>query len=156
MQSQTAIAVITNSLLTANNVTDIETTLLGDNKGVQTRCAHPIINKLQCHCAPNADLMMEYKLASTNISIKSEWVKGHQDKNKEWSNIDELKNLKLSNAATLNVWCDRQAEKARKQGWSDPEADVYPSEKWAIFTDTPVLRKITGPLNYNIIHTLSQ
>jgi hypothetical protein len=155
LQSQTAMAIITNTFLTANNATDITTTLLGDNKGVQNKCATPKINKLQYHRAPNTDLMMEYKLATNNIQIKSEWVKGHQDENMEWNSIDELKDLKLSNTATLNVWCDRQAETAWIQGWTDPEADVYPSEKWAVFTDSPVSRKITGPLNYNIIYTLS-
>jgi hypothetical protein len=53
------------------------------------------------------------------------------------------------------MWCDRHAEKAQIQGWTDPKADVYPAEKWTVFTETPVLRKITGPLNYNMIHTLS-
>jgi hypothetical protein len=99
--------------------------------------------------------MMENKLASNNIQIKSEWVKGHQDENMEWNSIDELKNLKLSNTATLNVWCNHQAEAAWIQGWTDPEANVCPSEKWAVFTETPVSQKITGPLNYNIIYTLS-
>ncbi len=101
------------------------------------------------------DLLTEYKAATYNTPIKTEWVKRHQDKGIEWNNIDELKGLKLSNTATLNLWCDHQAVKTCIQGWSDPVEDVYPSEKWAVFSETPILTKITGPLIYNIIHTLS-
>lgn len=74
----------------------------------------------------------------SNISIKIDWVKGKQDKDMKWTNIDDLKGLKLSNTVTLNVWNDHiLAEQTHIQGWSDPVADVYPSEKWAVFTETP-------------------
>jgi hypothetical protein len=60
----------------------------------------------------------------------------------------------LSNSATLNIWCDRQAEHARTYDLSDPNIDVYPAKKWALFSDSPVTQKITSSLNYNILQTL--
>jgi hypothetical protein len=74
-----------------------------------------------------------------------------QDKDTPWDLISDLHNLKLTNSAALNVWCNRKADMSRKQGYSDPIADVYPNKKWAIYTTTPVTRKITGALTYNIV-----
>ena len=51
LQSQTAMATMTNSLLKASKATDIPVTLIGDDKGVLTKCASPIINKIKCHHA---------------------------------------------------------------------------------------------------------
>ncbi len=39
-----------------------------------------------------------------------ELVKRHQDSDKEWDQITDLKELKLTPAAYLNIWCDWQAE----------------------------------------------
>jgi hypothetical protein len=43
-----------------------------------------------------------------------EWVKRHQEPNKEWVEIYELKDLKLSSAANLIIWCNRQVENVRE------------------------------------------
>lgn len=131
LQSQTAMTVIAKALLQANDALDIPITLYGDNQGIQTKCSHPKMNKLHHHHGPDSDLMMEYCNASEDLHITHEWVKGHQDKGASWNTIEELKSLDLSNSTTLKIWCDRKAEYARLQDLSDPNVDVYPTEKWA-------------------------
>jgi hypothetical protein len=37
---------------------------------------------------------------------------------------------------------------------SDSHVGVYPTEKWALFSNSPVTRKVTGNLNYNVLLTL--
>ncbi len=76
-------------------------------------------------------------------------MKGHQDKEASWHTIEELKAMGLLNSATLNIWCDHQAKYACSQDSSDPNIDVY-----ALFLNSPVTHKVTGNLNYNILHTL--
>jgi hypothetical protein len=154
LQSQTAMTIITKSLLQAHNANNISITMLGDNKGVQHICQHTHINRLKHHRDPNIDLLLEYTAARNDIQIKSEWIHGHQDKDMEWSSIEELTNLPLSNSAIMNVWCDYKAEMARHTHFSHPDAEVLPNEKWAIFSSSPILRKITGALDYNILCTM--
>jgi hypothetical protein len=88
------------------------------------------------------------------MQIKHEWVRGHQDKDSTWDTIDELYDLELSPVATLNVYCDRRASDAHKFSSSDPNADVLPAEKWALFSRCPTARKITGKINEGILQTL--
>jgi hypothetical protein len=154
LQSQTAMAIMTNTLLQSHDAMNTPVTLLGDNKGVQNRCQNPQANKMSHHRKPNTDLLIEYEAATRNLTIKSEWVKGHQDKDMDWESFDDLKELKLSNPATMNIWCDKLADNARQTYFSHPDADVYPNEKWAVFTTSPNTRKITGNLDYNILQSM--
>jgi hypothetical protein len=68
----------------------------------------------------------------------------------EWTHITEVKSLKLSLAAYLNIWCDHQADNARKKNASFPNADALPAEKWAVFSSYPVTRKVIRKLDIGI------
>jgi hypothetical protein len=85
---------------------------------------------------------------------KLHMVKRHQDSATQWESINDLAKLKLSPAATLNVYCDRKASEAHQQSLSLSNGDVLPAEKWALFSNYPEPRKITGKLNEGVIQTL--
>jgi hypothetical protein len=97
------------------------------------------------------DLKIEYQQASKGRNITNEWTRGHQDANIPWNDIQELKDMKLSNTAILNTWCDKMANEARRTHIAQPDADIYPCKKWALFTCYPTLQKITGQLDEAII-----
>jgi hypothetical protein len=128
LQGQTALVIMSNVLQKTQPTNPYTVKLIGDNKGVQQKTAIVRLNKIGHHREANSDLYMEYMNASKPIKKKVEWVKSHQDKDTPWSTIQELKDLKLSTAATLNVWCDKQANVARSQYQSYPDAEVYPNE----------------------------
>ncbi len=70
LQGQTATAVISKLLLDAHN-TNIPTTLMGDNQGVQKQCSNISQSKLRHHRSPNIDLHLEYKAATAGRVIKN-------------------------------------------------------------------------------------
>jgi hypothetical protein len=154
IQGQTALAIMSSLLLKAQDLPNLPVIFYGDNSGVQRKCNMYPTQKLRDHRQPNQDLHLEYHNATRQLNKKVEWVKGHQDKGKEWNNTEDLKSLKLSQAAPLNIWCDRQAEQARKMNYSHPDADVLPAEKWAVYSCYPVKRKLTGKLDIGIHDTL--
>jgi hypothetical protein len=71
--------------------------------------------------------VLQYKNETQSLSLTSSWVKSHQHDNKEWQTIDDLKSLKLSSDASLNVWCDHQANIAQQHAQSWP--DWIPSQQ---------------------------
>jgi hypothetical protein len=107
IHGQTAGLHMANILLQAHNATNIPIQMSGDNKGVQSTCATNHTNRLREHRGANFDLFSEYKRASKGIKKTTMWVKSHQDEGTPWTTTTELKDLKLSTEATLNVWCDR-------------------------------------------------
>jgi hypothetical protein len=109
LHGQTAMAIMSDIFLTAHNDTTAKIVLYGDNKGVQQVCSTIQVGKLKHHRQPNMDLKLEYKNASSKHHITNEWIKGHQDKDREWQTISDLQNMKLSNTAILNTICDRKA-----------------------------------------------
>jgi hypothetical protein len=150
IQGQTALAIVTSTLLTAQQQPCMKVTYHGDNKGTQNKCATAHSNRLRDHQQPNTDLYLEFHHYTRTLNKKIEWVKGHQDSGKDWEQITDLQHLKLSSAAYMNIWCDHQANAARQSSTSAPEADVLPSKKWAVFTCYPVTRKIIGKLDDGI------
>lgn len=48
-------------------------------------------------------LKIEYTKAREGFHITNEWTKGHQDGNKEWTNINYLQNMQLSNLVIMNT-----------------------------------------------------
>jgi hypothetical protein len=129
-------------------------TFLMDNQGVQKSCHNPKINRIGHYRKANIDLQMELVKQTSELNIKHEWVRGHQDKDLNWNNIDELRDLDLTPAATLNIYCDRIASEAQKSMSSHPTGEILPAEKWALFSTYPNNRKITGNLNEGILQTL--
>ncbi len=83
-----------------------------------------------------------------------EWIKGHQDDGKEWESIEDLLNLKLSSQATLNIFCNHRAAEAYAYSFSDPEGEILPCKKWALYTTFPVTRKLNGKLDESILKTV--
>jgi hypothetical protein len=73
-------------------------------------------------------------------------VGSHQDKDTPWKTTTDLLDLKLFPEATLNVLCDKMAMETRLSNHYDPDADVLPSEKWALFVCSPIRHKITCKL----------
>jgi hypothetical protein len=139
-----------NMLLQSNDATHIPVHISGDYKGVQSKCAHQKTNQLRDHREPNFDLFFEYRTASQGIKKTIQWVKSHQDAATPWETYKDLLDLQLSTEATLNVMCDHMANEAHKNSLTYPEAEILPSEKWAIFACTPSTYKITGNLDYEI------
>jgi hypothetical protein len=154
LQGQTALAIMTGALLMEHDATDTPITFYTDNQGVQKSCHNPKTHRIGHHRKANMDLHMEHAVQVTDLNIKHEWVKGHQDKDAPWETIEELYDLNLSVAATLNIYCDRKASAAHQSSLSDPVGDVLPAEKWALFSSYPNTRKITGHLNEGILQTL--
>lgn len=122
-------------------------TLHGDNQGVQQTCSNIRMTNLKHHRQPNTDLKIEYKKACEGLCITNEWTRSHQDGDKPWETIEDLQNLNLSNMAIMNTWCDRKANEARAAHITHEDADVYPNERWALYTTAPTLKKITGKLD---------
>jgi hypothetical protein len=73
---------------------------------------------------------------------------------KKKSTIPDLQQLKLSNTAKLHILCDFRATAAQSSFISDPEGEVLPSEKWAVYITVSSTRKITGKLKEAIMQTL--
>ncbi len=68
--------------------------------------------------------------------------------------VEDLKHLKLSSGATLNVWCGRQAAIVWTIDITIPAADLYPYERLALYTSDPQHKKVIGILDENIICAL--
>jgi hypothetical protein len=47
----------------------------------------------------------------------------------------------------LNVWCGKEAGKARNRDISIPDAPILPTERWALFSHGALTKKITGQLD---------
>ncbi len=154
IQGQTAAATLIHGLNKTLNTSNVTIQLFGDNQGVQNKCKRQTVTKLRSHRDPNADLFMEYHAVTSTFNPKVHWVRSHQDKDTPLETIEDLKELKLSPEATLNMWCDKQAEIACQEDISYPDADILPAEKWALFTTTPDYYEITGKLNEAITTTL--
>jgi hypothetical protein len=107
-------------------------------------------NRLHNHRQPNHDLYLECHDAAQHLNKKVEWVKEHQDEGKEWTDITDLKAFKLNPAATLNIWCNSQAEQAKKKDYCHTDANVLPAKNWAVFSCYVVTQKLTGQLNKGI------
>lgn len=52
--------------------------------------------------------------------------------------------------------CDKMAGTSQQTGYPDFTCDILPTERWAIFTDYPNHRKITGRLSRAIFSSLCQ
>jgi hypothetical protein len=74
----------------------------------------------------------------------------HQDDATPWTTNRDLIDLKLSPEATLNVWCDQQANEAHKVSQTFLDAEVLPAEKWALFASSLHTYKITGKLDQEV------
>lgn len=66
----------------------------------------------------------------------------------------DLHDLKLSSQAKYNILWDRKAEQAWLKGTSQPDADILPSEKRALFVTELMYKKITGALDESILQQL--
>ena len=97
--------------------------------------------------------MIEYRAATKGRLVKNEWIPSHQDKGREWTTINDLQQMKLPNSAILNIWCDKEANTARQQ-YLTQCAEVYPNERWALFTTDPYPQKLTGKLDNGILQQL--
>jgi hypothetical protein len=73
---------------------------------------------------------------------------------KPWKSLEELKQQRLSQDETYNVWCDYLAGNAWEISvpWEDPE--VAPMERWALYSVYPTIHKITGGVAEGIYSTL--
>lgn len=101
---------MTSTLLNAENQPNMMVIFHGENKVVQNNCAIASTDKLRDHRQPNQDLYLEFHHNAHSLNNKVECVNGHQDSDKEWDQITDLKELKLTPAAYLSIWCDWQAE----------------------------------------------
>jgi hypothetical protein len=90
LQSQTALTIITEAFLSEHNANEMAVTFYTDNLGVQKCCTNPKINHIGHHRKANMDLQMEHASQKAKMSIKHEWVRGHQDKDPTWETVDEL------------------------------------------------------------------
>jgi hypothetical protein len=98
------------------------------------------------------DLLLTNRIATPNIPISYQWVKGHSD-TEQWCTIADLQSQQLSRDQIYNIWCDKMA----KQSWtigsptvSDPA--VTPEEQWAVYASFPSFHKLTGNLS-GALHT---
>lgn len=153
LQGQTAAAIIIQRLLHMHNALQTPVHFYGDNQGVQSKCTTYSLHNLKTHREANSGLLLEYRDDTRNIQKQVHWVHSHQDDGTPWTATDDLKELKLSHEATLNVWCDRMADQAHLSDHSYPDADVLPSEKWALYSCVPVFHKIMCSLD-NAIATM--
>jgi hypothetical protein len=156
LQGQTALAIITKKLINEHNAHDIPITFFSDNQGVQRCCSNSKLHRIGHHRKANIDLQLEHNKSLKDLNISHKWVKGHQDKDQTWDTIEELRDLNLTLAATLNIYCDRKATEEHQRSVTDPSCDVLPAEKWALFSRVPTTKKITGKLNDGIIQTLQR
>jgi hypothetical protein len=132
LHGQTAMAIISNTLLHAHNDSNIKITLHGDSQGVQQTCSYIHMTNLKYHRQPNTDLKFEYKKACEGLLLTNTWTRSHQDGDRKWESIEVLQNLNLSNMAIMNTWYDRKANEARTAYITHEDANVYPNEKWAL------------------------
>jgi hypothetical protein len=51
--------------------------------------------------------------------------------------MNESLDLKLPMDATLNIWCNKSAEKIKLNNPTYPETNVYPTEKCVLFSTIP-------------------
>lgn len=153
LQGQTTLAIIMETLLKEYDAHEMPITFITDNQGIQKSCHNLKIHHVGHHRNANMDLQMEHATRMKDLHITHEWVKGHQDKNIQWESINKLAQLKLTPAATLNLYCDRKASDAHKRSLPIPNGDVLPVEKWALFSTYPETRKITGKLNVGVIQS---
>ncbi len=51
-------------------------------------------------------------------------------------------------------YCDCKASKAHTLSYSDPNGELLPAEKWALFSSYPTTRKITGKISKGIMQSL--
>jgi hypothetical protein len=132
LHGQMALTIMSKTLLISTDCIQHPVKLIGDNKGIQEKTAQCTHNRLKHHCAANIDLYLEYEAAAKPLQRTVEWVRSHQDRETPWETVDDLGKLKLSSVATLNVWCNKQADKARIMSSTLPDPVVYPAEKWAL------------------------
>lgn len=154
LQGQTAAAIAIQQLLRAHKSHCTPVHLYGDNQGIQNKCTTFRPRKMKSHREPNIDLLLEYQTTTKNMQKQNHWVGSHQDKDTPWDTTTELLDLKLSPEATLKVLCDKMATDARLNNTSFPDADVLPSEKWALFACHPVMHKITCKLETALMNSL--
>lgn len=109
---QTALTMISLSLLEHTDKPHRPIIFYADNQGVQSKSGSLLIRKLHDQRQPNIDLWLGYEKSTKHLNKKAEWIRGHQDDNREWMDITDLRDLSLSPAAYLNIWCDCQAEVA--------------------------------------------
>jgi hypothetical protein len=128
LHGQTAATIMTKQLLHTNNAMQTMVHFYGDNQSVQNKCTTCHTHKLKNHREPNIDMLLEYQNATRNMTRQVHWVGSHQDDRMAWENNTELLELKLSQEAMLNVWCDKMADKARRSHQSYPDADVLPTK----------------------------
>ena len=107
LHGQTAMAVMSKLLLDVHDASDTKIFLHRDNKRVQQTCSHLHINRLKHHRKSDMDLKMEYHKATMGRNVSNAWIRGHQDNDKPWNDINDLKEMKLSNTAIMNTWCNK-------------------------------------------------
>jgi hypothetical protein len=90
------------------------------------------------------------------MTLSNMTVRSHQDDNTLWDTTDEVAQLKLSPEALLNVWCGKEAGKARNRDIPIPDAPILPTERWALFSHGALTKKITGQLDAGIMQQLSR
>jgi hypothetical protein len=128
LQGQTAALIMSKMVLDAHQ-SILPIHMSGDNHGVQKKCAEGIHDRrIHDHRQHNMDLYLEYKATAKGTKKTTSWVKSHQDSDTPWDTFDEVRQLKLSHDATLNVWCDKKASAAHQNVQLDPAAEVFPSE----------------------------
>jgi len=150
LQGQTALAIMTSYLVKLHQIHRLPITFSCNNKGILDGCNNSSQAKLCYHRRANMDLYMEYWHASKGLQIKNTWVKGNQDKGLNWSTTEELASQNLPVEATLNILCDKMASEAQKDGCPCPNAPVLPNERWALYINHPVPRKVTGRMEQAI------
>lgn len=98
---------------------------------------------------PSMNLKIDYQKACKGIHIMNEWTRGHQDDSRKRNSIKDLQNMQLSNLVTMNTWCGRKANEAKKTCITHEYEDVYPNEKWPLFTTMPTVKKNHGTTQYS-------
>jgi hypothetical protein len=94
LHDQTAMVIMSKLLLNAHDAADTQIILHGDNNEVQQTCSHIHINRLKHHRQSDMDLKMEYHKATMGRNVSNAWIRGHQDNDKPWNNINDLKVMK--------------------------------------------------------------
>jgi hypothetical protein len=59
--------------------------------------------------------------------------------------------MNITDLAIMNTWCDIVANDTRKTNITNPDANIFSNEKWALFFTALILHKITGQLDDAII-----
>ncbi len=128
IQGQTAATTLINGLKKTLNCSGTSFNMVGDNKGVLSKCKNIQSNKLHTRRDLNMDLFLEYKANTSTFTRKN--IMGAISSRQEHAmrNNRGLKGTKTTPKATLNVWCNKCAELARMSGGSFPDAEVFPTE----------------------------